>query len=112
MGSRPAKAGVGSATDSGPNGSDGDATPSGWESASQEQQQQQGPDQQELQRLRAALERMESQVEALKVELNKEIELNSELRTEASRQQQTTYLAVGAAVAAAASLAALLYRRR
>lgn len=52
------------------------------------------------------------QVEALKVELNKEIELNSELRTEASRQQQTTYLAVGAAVAAAVSLAALLYRRR
>lgn len=52
------------------------------------------------------------QIAALKEELNKEIELNSELRTEASRQQQTMFLAIGAAIAAAITAASLLYRRR
>lgn len=52
------------------------------------------------------------QVELLKEELNKEMELNSALQTAASRQQQTLVLTVGAALAAAAALAALLYKRR
>ena len=49
---------------------------------------------------------------ALKEELNKEIELNSELRTEVSRRQQYDYIAFGAAVVAAITAVAFFNRRR
>jgi hypothetical protein len=51
-------------------------------------------------------------VAALKEELNKEIELNSELRTEVSRRQQYDYIALGAAVVAALTAVAFFNRRR
>ena len=53
-----------------------------------------------------------TQVAALKEELNKEIEVNSELRTEVSRRQQYDYIALGAAVVAAITAVAFFNRRR
>ncbi len=52
------------------------------------------------------------QIEALKAELNKEMETTAELRTQLAARQQTSYLALAAAIAAAAVTAYLLIKRQ
>lgn len=118
MGSRPAKqepAAKPSSDNAGANAGGGGGG-NGIEGRSAAQQETPSPAGQQAagdsQALQASVQRMESQVAALKEELNHEIEVNSELRTEAARHKQTSYLALATAVVGAALTLYLFSRRQ